>query len=73
MSRNVYKLAHSAKILVCSELFTIGKSIISFVLHEFVKVVNITLRNFISWPIIAKSNVVMESFNYDVGCRMFMV
>jgi hypothetical protein len=48
MSRDVYKLAHSANFLVCSELFTIGKSTISFVLHEFVKVVNITLKNFIS-------------------------
>jgi hypothetical protein len=65
---DVYKLAHNANFLICSELFTIGKTTISLVLHEFVKVVNITLRNLISWPMRAKLNVVMESFSYNVGC-----
>jgi hypothetical protein len=67
MSCVTYKLAHGAKFLVCSELFAIGKLIISLVLHEFVKAINITFRKLISWPIGTKLNDAMESFKQWCG------
>jgi hypothetical protein len=67
MSCVIYKLAHGANFLVCSELFAIGKLIISLVLHEFVKAINITFTKLISWPIGTKLNDAMESFKQWCG------
>ncbi len=67
MSCVVYKLAHGVNFLICNKLFAIGKSTMSFVLHEFVEVANITFRKLILWPIKAKMNVVMEGFGHLFG------
>jgi hypothetical protein len=62
MSCVLYKLADGINFLVCNELFAIGKSTFSLVLHGFVEAVNITFRKSISWPTRTKLNVVMENF-----------
>jgi len=44
----IYKLVHGYNFLICNELFTIGKSITSLVLHEFVDAVNVVFKKLIS-------------------------
>jgi len=63
----MYKLAHGVNFLICNELFAIGKSTMSLVLHEFVEVANITFKKLILWPVGAKMNVVMEGFGHLCG------
>jgi hypothetical protein len=46
----IYKLAHGCNFLICNELFTIGKSITSLVLHRFFDAVNVVFKKLISWP-----------------------
>jgi hypothetical protein len=46
----IYKLAHGVNFLICNELFVIGKSIVSLMLHEFVEVANITFKKLILCP-----------------------
>ncbi len=46
----IYKLAHGYNFLICNELFTIGKSITSLVLHIFFDAVNVVFKKLISWP-----------------------
>ncbi len=45
----IYKLAHSCNFLICSKLFTIRKSIVSLIFHEFVVAFHFTFRKLISW------------------------
>jgi hypothetical protein len=47
---SLYKLVHAFKYLSCSELFDIKKSIVHFVLHEFVCTMNFVLKNQLKWP-----------------------
>ncbi len=47
VSCTIYKLAHGANFLVCSEFFAIKKSIVSKVLHEFVAVMNVVFKKLI--------------------------
>lgn len=47
---SLYKLAHAADYLQCSELFAIGKSTVHLVLHDFVAVINVVFKNQIRWP-----------------------
>jgi len=46
---SLYKLAHAAKYLQCSELFVIGKSTFHFVLHEFIHAMNKVFNNQVQW------------------------
>jgi len=46
----IYKLAHGCNFLICNELFTIGKSITSLVLHRFFDAVYVVFKKLISWP-----------------------
>lgn len=46
----LFKLTHGASLLVCSEMFAIGKSTISMVLREVVNAINNTLQHEIMWP-----------------------
>jgi hypothetical protein len=55
--------AHNVNFLVCSKLFTIGKSIVSLVLHEFVTIINVTFKKLISWPVKTKMWQMMEDLN----------
>lgn len=41
----LFKLSHGASFLIYSEMFAMGRSIVSMMLWEFVHVVNVTLRN----------------------------
>jgi hypothetical protein len=50
VSCTIYKLAHGVNFLICNELFAIDKSILSFMLHEFVEATNITFNKLILWP-----------------------
>jgi hypothetical protein len=54
--------AHNVNFLVCSKLFTIGKSIVSLVFHEFVSVINVTFKKLIYWQVRTKMWQMMEDF-----------
>jgi hypothetical protein len=60
----IYKLVHGDNFLVCSKLFTIGKSIMLLVLHEVVTIVNVLFRKLISWLVDAKIKVTMHDFKW---------
>jgi hypothetical protein len=46
----IYKLVQDANFLTCSELFAIGKSTISIILHQFVEAFNYVYMHLITWP-----------------------
>ena len=46
----LFKLTHGASLLICSEMFAIGKSTVCSILRDVVHAVNDTLRHNISWP-----------------------
>ncbi len=55
--------------LTCNELFALGKSIVSVILHEFVYAFNIVYKSLIFWPQGVAMVVVMDlhiSFMLDV-------
>ncbi len=62
MSCAIYMFAHNVNFLVCSKLFTIGKSIVSLLLHEFVNAINVTFKKLISWLVRTKLWQMMEDF-----------
>jgi hypothetical protein len=47
---SIYKLAHGANFLICSNLFDVGKSTIYLVFHEVVYAINKIFKGLISWP-----------------------
>lgn len=46
----VYKFAHGANILTCSEFFATGRSTIGRAIREVVDPINIIFKGLISWP-----------------------
>ena len=46
----LFKLTHGASLFICSEMFAIGKSTVSLVLHDIVQAINMTVRSEIAWP-----------------------
>jgi len=46
----LFKLTHGASLIVCSEMFAIGKSTISILLRDVVYAINDTMRSELSWP-----------------------
>lgn len=46
----LFKLSHGASFLICSELFAVGRSMMSIMLREVVQAINVGLRNEILWP-----------------------
>ena len=44
------KLAHATNMRMCSEMFAIGMSTVSNVIHDTCRAINIALRHEISWP-----------------------
>ncbi len=45
-----YKLTQRTNVLVCSELFGVGRSIISLVVRKVIRVINIIFKRMITWP-----------------------
>ena len=45
----LFKLTHGASLFICSEMFAMGRSIVSLVLRDVVQAINITLRSEIAW------------------------
>ncbi len=58
----IYKLAHGTNLLVCSELFVIGKLTISKMLHELMASMNLIYKKLIAWLMGVEMNGVMENF-----------
>lgn len=54
-------------LLVCKELFVVSKSIISFVVWEVIRTINILFKNMIVWPFGSKMDVVMSKFDKSCG------
>ena len=50
MACTLFKLCHGVSLLICSELFAIGRSTVSVVLRDVVQAVNVGLRGEIQWP-----------------------
>lgn len=46
----LYKLFHGVDYLQCNDIFTMGKSLVNMVLHNFSFVVNEVFKNWIWWP-----------------------
>jgi hypothetical protein len=46
----LFKLTHGASLFICSEMFAVGKTIVSLLLREIVHAINDALRHEISWP-----------------------
>ena len=46
----LFKLAHATNTRSCSEMFAIGMSTVSNVIHETCRAINIVLRHEIAWP-----------------------
>jgi hypothetical protein len=45
----LFKLNHGANLFICSEMFVVGKSIVSMILKEVVHAINEALRHEIAW------------------------
>ncbi len=59
---SIYKLVQGVNLLVCSELFAIGNSIIFVILHEFMYVVIVVYRTIIQGPRCLKMQMLIEKF-----------
>jgi hypothetical protein len=46
----IYNLAQGVKLIICSELFIIGRSTISFIVQKVITLINIVFKNLITWP-----------------------
>lgn len=46
----LFKLSHGATLLICSELFAVGRSTVSIMLHDVVHAINDLLRAEMKWP-----------------------
>ena len=53
----LFKLSHGASLLLCSEVFAVGRSTMSMILRDVVWAINVVLRKEISWP---RADEVME-------------
>jgi hypothetical protein len=58
----IYKLTQGVNLLICSELFVISRSIISFIVQKVITFINIGFKNLITWPFGSKMDVVMTRF-----------
>lgn len=46
----IFKLTQGASLIICNEMFMVGQSSMSMILHNVVHAINIMLRGEISWP-----------------------
>jgi hypothetical protein len=58
----IYNLAQGVNLLICSELFAISRSIISFIVRKVITLINIVFKNLITWPLGSKMDVIMTRF-----------
>ena len=63
----LFKLTHGASLVICSEMFAIGKSTVCSILRDVVHAVNDTLRHLITWPTGDRLRVTQEKFKYLCG------
>jgi hypothetical protein len=63
----LFKLTHGASLLLCSEMFAVGKSIVSMILREVVNGINEALRHEISWLLGNKLRETQEEFRRLCG------
>jgi hypothetical protein len=63
----LYKLAHGANLLACSEKFAIGKSTVSVVIREVEAALNTCFGDLISWPRGDEMREVMLDFKRFCG------
>jgi hypothetical protein len=45
----IYKFSQGVNLLLCNELFVIGRSTIYFVVEKVITIVNVAFKNLISW------------------------
>lgn len=64
---SLYKLTHASKYLQCSELFSIGKSIVRLMLRKFVHVVNDVFKAQLRWLECERLFQIMEGFKKLLG------
>jgi hypothetical protein len=50
LSCTLFKLAQGASLTICSELFAVGTSTTSSIVHDTICAINIVLRDQIAWP-----------------------
>jgi hypothetical protein len=67
MACALYKIAQGCNLLICNELFTVGRSIVSIVLKEIIIGINIIFKKVLSWPIGNKIQTVMQGFKSFCG------
>ena len=62
------KLAHATNTRLCSELFAIGMSTVSNVIHDTCRAINIALRHEIAWP--TGTRLIQIQNDYKVLCGL---
>lgn len=64
---SLFKLTHGASLIVCSEMFAVGKSTVSIMLRDVVNAINDGMREEISWPTGEKLRQVQVDFKRLCG------
>ncbi len=72
VSCTIYKLTQGANILTCSELFTIGHSIVGLVFCEVVMAINVVFKKLITWPMGDKMQSITMGFKNLCGMPSVM-
>lgn len=62
MACALYKKIQGCNLLICNELFVVGRLTISVVLREFIIGINIVFKKVFSWPIGNKMQTIMRGF-----------
>ena len=62
------KLAHGAGMRLCSELFAIGTSTVSSVVHDTCRAINIALRHEIAWP--TGNRLIQVQNDFELMCGL---
>ena len=62
------KLAHATNTRMCSELFAIGTSTVSNVVHDTCRAINIALRHEITWP--TGNHLIQVQNDFKVWCGL---
>ena len=63
----LFKLAQGSSMILCSELFAIGISTVSNVVHNTCRAINIALRHEISWPTGERQIQIQNEFKFLCG------
>jgi hypothetical protein len=65
---DMYKLAQGCNLLICNELFIVGRYIVFLIVGEIIQIVNIILKkNMISWPSRGELEEVVSRFKNLCG------